>query len=200
MKKKQPKETVLSTLREILTVQNDMRELLGEIRDFTYLSAGKKETIPEVKDNAVTVTFPQLTAKEMIEKYDNKLGDNKILFNPKGWYEKEAFYTLEKPRSGTFKISFELLHKGKSWNECKDLLKEGQSMPNFAECVHLLIHYNDFRNMLENYNWMWTSSHSLERHVVLLGCFDSGGLNVDFVGPYYSHSNLGSCFSLQLKP
>lgn len=172
------KETVLSVLKEI-------RDIL------------KKKEVEPLKElpNSITIDFPSLTAQQMVEDCDNKVDGGKLLYNT-SWYEKEAFYTTEKTRKGTRTINAELLYKGKSWNECKDIAdKEGLSMLNFAEVIWLLKTSKEFRELLTGYNWTWTSSRSSYGYLVDVGRFDSYGADVYRRGPGYSGSDLGVCFS-----
>lgn len=146
-------------------------------------------------------TFPQKTAKEILG--DNKLPNgNPILWNIE-WYKNEDFFTKELPRKGSVTVNLELLHKGKSWDECTKIAKdEGQEMLNFAEVVYLLKTNEQFWKLFENYQYTWTSSRSSFGLLVNVGDADSNGVCGVLDGPRFSYSNLGVCFSRSesLKP
>lgn len=202
MKKKQPKETTLSILK-------DIKKILTRIEKGINTQAVDAINVPsqdiKIAGNTITVEFPQLTAKEMIEQCGNKIGNDKVLYSyPDGWYSDEAFYTSEKPRKGTITVTLELLHKGKSWNECNDIAqKEGITMLNFPEIVYLLINSPAFRKMLEGLNYTWSSSRSARGYLVHIGKCGVGGVLVGGWHPRRSDSGLGVCFShsaSNLKP
>jgi len=90
------KETILDVLK-------DIRNILRE----RAVDAINVESIDESK--YLKITFPEKTAKEIVDECNNKLGSGKLLYNT-SWYEKEAFYTTEKTRPGTRYVSKELVH------------------------------------------------------------------------------------------
>lgn len=192
--KKQPKkkETVLSVLQE-------MRDILKK----AYLPQPTVAELLGTQDNKFlyTVTFPQKTAKEILG--DNKMPNgNPVLYNTE-WYKNENFFTKEFPRKGSVTVNLELLHKGKSWDECTKIAKdEGQEMLNFAEVVYLLKTSEQFWKLFENYQYTWVSSRSSFGGLVSLGNAASGGVRVGRGFPGNSFSDLGVCFSRSesLKP
>lgn len=96
-------------------------EIVGESLASQVLGAPK--FVPEQKpvtNNTITVDFPAFTAKEIMEKVDNKAGDGKLLYlGFNGWYAKEDFYTKEKTRKGKRNIDLFLSMKGKSWTSSR---------------------------------------------------------------------------------
>lgn len=148
-------------------------------------------TAPKEED-FFTVTFPDKTAKEMVNECENKLGKGKLLYDAT-WYEKEDFYTKEKCRVGTFKISKDLIGLGKNWNECKKLVEEkGGTMLNFAETIYL---YNEYFNKtgkyLDSTKWQRTCSRSSLGFLVSLGFGGVDGVYVSRVRPDYCYGGLG---------
>lgn len=141
------------------------------------------------------ITFPNKTAKEIIEACDNKLGDRPFLYSI-SWYKDEDFYTKEKCRKGEREISDEIEHYGKSWNECSILIKG--EMLNFAEYVWVIKCYFEKNGKLpeeNDYKWSWTSSRSSRGYLVYVGSCDSDGVGVYYGRPGRSYSNLGVRFS-----
>jgi len=134
------------------------------------------------------IKFPDLTAKQIVEKYKNKLGKGKLLYDTT-WYEKEDFYTKEKCRKGTREIITDLTPTlGKTWDECKEM----GEMLNFAELLWCVIKIPDF---LKEYKYSWTSSRMSYGYFVSAGNFDDNGGIVCRNGPRYSCSGLGCAFS-----
>lgn len=134
------------------------------------------------------ITFPNLTAKQIVEKYDNKLGKGKLLYDI-DWYKDEDFFTKEKCRKGTREIITDLSKtKGKTWDECSHL---GQ-MLNFAELLWCVIKIPDF---LRGYEYSWTSSRASGGGLVGAGDFDGDGGAVGGRGPGRSRSDIGCAFS-----
>lgn len=132
--------------------------------------------------NTITVTFPSKTAKEIVEECDNKVGNGKLLYNTE-WYKDEDFFKKEKTRKGTKTINLELLHKGKTWDECKELVGE-ENMLNFAEVVYLMREFPEqLKGVLKDWHYTWTSSRDSDGGLVCAGYFDSGGANVSRRGP-----------------
>lgn len=146
-----------------------------------------------VSDKTITVTFPELTVKEIVDSVDNTVDSGKLLYGD--WYHNEAFYTNEKTRPGTRTINLELLHTGKSYDEIKAMGLEN-SMLNFAEVVYLLKESNDFRAMLRYPNisnawWTWTTSRASVGSLVIVGSFDDGGADVGRSSPGRRDGYLG---------
>lgn len=141
------------------------------------------------------ITFPNKTAKEIVDECHNKLGSDKLLYNPKGWYEKEDFYTKERCRQGTKEVSYSIEHYNKSWNEC-NLMGE-ENMLNFAEYIWFIKTYLEETGKYpeENeYKWSWTSSRSSYGRLVYVGCCGGDGVYVYDDEPDYSDSRLGVRF------
>jgi hypothetical protein len=132
------------------------------------------------------ITFPNKTAKEIVEDCNNTLNGHKLLWDT-DWYEDEDFYTTEKCRKGTREIITDMNDTlGKTWNECK----EKGNMLTFAELLWCVIQIPDF---LKN-NYSWTSSSSSGGDFVSAGDFDFGGGSVDGPGPWDSDSDVGCAF------
>lgn len=127
------------------------------------------------------ITFPNKTAKQIVEACDNRLGTGKLLYSI-SWYEKENFYTKEKCRPRTVEVSDEIVGLDKDWNECAELVKkEGGEMLNFAEYVFFITEYfkQTGKYPEENkYLYSWTSSRSSGGYLVGVGECDSGGVGV----------------------
>lgn len=169
------KETILSVLQEI--------------RDLLKI---EKKTISETKSEYIT--FPIKTAREIVTECNNSVAGGKLLYST-SWYESEDFYTKETCRPRTVKIPTEILHAGKSWNECKELIGE-ENMFNFAEIVYMLRESEEFRKLLSSSNpvcYTWTSSRASDGGLVRVGGFDSDGSNVNEWEPGYSVSRVGVC-------
>ena len=134
------------------------------------------------------IKFPNLTAQQIVKKYDNKLGKGKLLSDTT-WYKNEDFYTKEKCRKGTKEIITDLKPTlDKTWDECKEMGK----MLNFAELLWCVIQIPDF---LKKWKYSWTSSRTSHGNFVLAGYFgDDGGYVIGW-GPRYSSSNFGGAFS-----
>lgn len=159
--------------------------LLREIRDLL-----KKEEIAKVEKTPKD-TFPPKTAKEILEECNNSVDGGKLLYSGlTGWYSDQDFFTKEtcRPISMNF---MPLAHKGKSWNECRDL----GEMFNFAEIVYLLRESREFRDMFRGYNWTWTSSRVSGGGLVDVGGFDGRGARVLSRSVDASHDALGLSFS-----
>ena len=66
------------------------------------------------------ITFPNKTAKEIVDECSNTLNGHKLLWNT-DWYENEDFYTKEKCQEGTRNIITDMTDTlGKTWDECKE--------------------------------------------------------------------------------
>lgn len=178
------KETTLSVLKEI-------RDLLKEKQE--------KSIETEVSGDWFEIDFPEVTSEEIIKRTGNKTSTGTpILYYPKGWYEHEAFYTTEKTRKGKSRIKLELVHKGKTFDECKVLVEnEGGEMLNFPELLYFLVEYEKKtgRHLLEDYKYSWTSSRSSGGGLVIGGGFDSDGMGVDGRLPVSAGGRLGVLFS-----
>ena len=133
------------------------------------------------------ITFPSLTAKQIVKKYNNKLGKGKLLYDT-DWYKNEDFYTKEKCIKGTREIIIDLTPTlGKTWDECKEM----GEMLNFAELLWCVI---KIPNFLKN-EYSWTSSRMSRGSFVYAGRFDDAGGDVYGYRPGYSSSNVGCAFS-----
>lgn len=140
------------------------------------------------------ITFPNLTAKEIIEACDNKLGNGKLLFSISR-YKDEDFYTTEKCRPMTVEIDSAVTHLGKTWNKCKALETLGIQMLNFAEMIYFIQEYCKANGTYPDSNWSWTSSRSSRGVLVIVGYCDSDGVRVSDDDPALSGSYLGVRFS-----
>lgn len=190
--KKQNKETVLSVLKEV-------RDLLKEkTAPIVTNSAdmGKSE-ISKITSPSGSITFPSLTAKEIMDECDNKVAGGSLLYKS-GWYDNEDFFTKEKCRPRTVKIPTEILHAGKSWDEI-DRIKGELELFNFAEIVYMLRESEEFRKLLSwegnTVYYTWTNSRDSDGDLVFVGCFDSDGAGVSRWKPGLSDSGMGVCFS-----
>lgn len=191
MKKPTPKkkETVLSVL---LRIEKEIKM----IRSGVAVAVSSNELIrsvtemPVPKANEILVDFAAKTMKEIYEDTGNKAGDGKLLYDV-SWYANEEFYTTEKCRAGKRIVSLDLAHKGKSWNECKGLLKDGEEMLSPAEVVYLLAYVPEYREVLKGWNYTWTSGRVSDGNLVYVGEFGGEGALVsrDSAGP--SDDDLG---------
>lgn len=142
------------------------------------------------------ITFPNKTAKEIMEACDNKLGVGKLLGYPEGWYKYEKFYTEEKCRPRTVYIESEIVGLNKDWHECDELVKkEKGEMLNMAEMVYFIQEYFKEYGKYPDDNYSWTTSRSSDGGLVYVGGADAGGVRVDDGGPGVSRSSLGVRFS-----
>lgn len=147
-------------------------------------------------DKEGTITFPEKTAKQIVEECDNKVDGGKLLWNTE-WFKNEDFYKKETCRPRTVKIPTEILHAGKSWNECKELVGE-ENMFNYAEIIYMLRESESFRKLLSSSNsvcYTWTSSRDSGGRLAFSGHFGSDGVFSSGWGPGGSDSNLGVCVS-----
>lgn len=160
--------------------------VLIEIRDLLKAQQSQFVTKIEENKNSITVTFPQKTAKEMVDECNNTIETGNLIWS--SWMLKENFYTKELPRKGKVTINLELLHKGKSWNECANSVLG--VMLSFPEVVYLVKTNAEVQELLK-YNWTWTTSLSAFSGVVGLGSFDEGGLFVGDNEPGLRLGNLG---------
>lgn len=177
------KETILDVLK-------DIRNLLRE-------KAVDAINVPSIdKSKYLKVTFPNKTAKEIIDECENKLGKDKFLYNTE-WYKNEKFFTEEKCRPGIRYVSKELIGLDKDWNECKELVEnQDGEMLNFAETIFFIQEYFEQTDEYPwNLKWSWTSSRSSFGDLVRAGGCDSGGVDVVRDFPGRSGSDLGVCFS-----
>lgn len=187
------KETTLSVLKEIRSLLSGNQKILLQIFDSVRPPEPKKEL-----EGFIKVNFPNKTAKEIMDECGNKLGNGKLLYNT-NWYENEDFFTKEKCRPGVRYVSKDLIGKGKNWNECSALLKDGEreiEMLNFAEALYFVQEYYKQTNSYPwAGDWSWTSSRSSDGRLVGLGLCDAVGVGVDCFDPRSSDSYLGVCFS-----
>ena len=134
------------------------------------------------------ITFPSLTAKQIVQKYNNKLGKGMLRCHI-DWYENEDFYAKEKCRKGTREIITDLTPTlDKTWDECK---KIGE-MLNLSELLWCVIKIPDF---LREYKYSWTCSRASDGNFVNAGNFDDDGGYVSRDRPGVSYSALGCAFS-----
>lgn len=145
-----------------------------------------------------TITIPAgLTAKKIIKDCKNKTKAGTPVLYSISWYEKEAFYTSEVTRGGTYEI-LTLEQKGKSWNECNEIAtKENTLMFNFAELLYIMVEHEKQtgERLLGGWEYSWTSSRDSDGGLVDVGSFDSEGALVGSDSPGNSRALLGVCFS-----
>lgn len=182
------------------TKKETILSVLIDIRNLLRNQGVDAINVPE-DSNFIKITFPNKTAREIVDECGNKLGTGKLLYNPTGWYEKEDFYTTQKCRPRTVYVSKELIGLNKDWNECKELVeKEKGEMLNFAEMIYFIQeYYKQTGKYPWNLNWSWTSSHSSDGLLVFVGYGDSDGVYVVNDDPRDSVVPLGVCFSA-VKP
>lgn len=117
------------------------------------------------------ITFPNKSAKEIVEECCNKLGSGKLLYST--WLEGQDFFTKEKCRSRTVEVSDQIKHLDKTWDECSDFVKKkGGEMLNFAEYIWFVkCHFERTGKYPEEneYKWSWTSSRSSLGYLVCVG-------------------------------
>lgn len=167
---KNKKETSLSVLKEI-------RDILK----------AHFQPIQVENSKAVTVTFPQKTAKEMIDEVENTIDGYKLVWS--GWMLNEDFYKKELPRKESAVVDLEISNKYKSWDECAAL----GPMLNFPEFIYLLINNETFRK--NSWDWTWLSSRSSGGRLVDVGRFGGSGLLVGSAGPGDRYGFLGVRFA-----
>jgi hypothetical protein len=141
------------------------------------------------------ITFPNKTAKEIVEDCDNKLGDGK-LGDGNSWYKDEDFYTKEKCRPRTAKVG-DIEHLGSTFDECVDSEDPFDEMMNFAEHLWFLLEYWKEHKAYppDILKYSWTSSRSSYGGLVVIGGCDSDGVGVGLWRPDGSGSALGVRFS-----
>lgn len=169
--KKKP-ETILSVLKKMA-------------KDISAIRAALETRVPadqpaKTAEKPPKNTFPQKTAKEILEECGNSVDGGKLLYSGlNGRYATEDFFTKETCRPISMDFT-ELLHKGKSWNECMNIsmLSDSFSMFNFAEVVYLILESKEFRDQLQGWNYTWTSSHDSGGNLVRVGVFADGGADV----------------------
>lgn len=147
------------------------------------------------------LTFPNKTAKEIMDNCDNTLGTGKLLYNTE-WYKKEYFFTKEKCRSITVEIEINLIGKNNNWNECAKLVKKKEGeMLNLAEMLYFYQQYfKETGKYIDELEWSWTSARSSRGRLVGVGFCDSGGVLVGLGEPGRSSSFLGVRFSRSVLP
>lgn len=184
------KETQLSVLQEI-------RDLLkAQTPQVAPISA--KAPSFEEKDGWVLMDFPQITAKELIEEYDNKTSVGTPILYEINWYKDEKFFTTEKTRPGKRWMQKEIGNKGKSWTECNKLAKEQRyELPSFAELLYFLVEYERITGtrLMSDWEFPWTNSRASGGKLVYVGAFDGGGASVGSYRPVVRLDVIGSSFS-----
>lgn len=187
-----------------ITKKISFQERIAIALEDIALSLKVKKTSDELNDliteaenlgNELYITFPEKTAKEIVDKCNNSVAGGKLLYST--WLNDEDFYTKEKCRPRTVKIPTEILHAGKSWSECKDLIGE-ENMFNFAEIIYMLRESALFRKLLSYPNknpawYTWTSSRGSDGFLALAGDFGSDGVRSSGWGPGGSLSGIGVC-------
>lgn len=169
---KQKKETTLSVLQ-------DIRALL-QVNNIEIEGIKQPAIQPVPKPNELTFILPTITAKEIYEQSGNKTSKGTPLIYST-WMLKEPFFTTETTRPGTVVITKDILHKGKSYAECKELLeKDGGEVLNFAEWLYILWQHEKAtgERLFSGYEYTWTSSLVGAGDVSCVGHFGEDGLNV----------------------
>lgn len=186
MKKQTPKkkDTVLSVL---LRIEEYLKALAHKpiVNQLT--------TEPETIVKQIIVDFPAKTMREIYEETDNKIDTGKLLYNIE-WYKNEYFFTTDRCRTGKRVVNLELVHMGKSWNET-DVLRGEDEFLSPAEVTYLLAYVPEYRELLKNYRYTWTSGRASGGDLVRVGSFDGGGVAVLSSAPGDSYGRLGSSFS-----
>lgn len=140
------------------------------------------------------ITFPNLTAKEIVEECKNVLGSGKLLWST--WMEDEDFFTKEKCRPRTVEVTDEIQCLDRNWNQCSEYVNANRGgMLNFAEAIWFLKTYYEKTGKYFDDRWFWTSSRSSRGYLVRVGKCASGGIRVGYGGPGGSDSDLGVVFS-----
>lgn len=183
MKKTTKKKTdpYISYLKKIAENTSAIRTALNLLVSSDTLISSIKETPKN--------TFPALTAKQIMEECNNSVDGGRLLWDTK-WYENDDFFIKEtcRPISTDF-TPFD--YKGKSRNGCEKL----GTMFNFAEVIYLLRENKEFRDMLRNYNYIWTLGRVSGGGFVIVGSFGSDGAFVSSGQPDRSYSDIGVSFS-----
>lgn len=178
---------LMNEIMKITLTKNEIRENFNLNSDV--------EKIQETIKNTYRLNFPTMTAKEIITKCDNKGKGGKILYNT--WMFNEDFYKKEKTREGWKTIDLDLIGKGKTFDECKELAeKSGGEMLNFAEFIYLIVEYEKEtgKRLFEN-EYTWTSSRASGGTLAISGGFGSVGVYSSRWGPRGSASFMGVCVS-----
>lgn len=191
---KTKKETTLSVLKDIRTLlqKADNRASSTAVDALNVITPSAILVgLGYNNDKYWRITFPEKTAKEIMDKCSNKLGDGKFLYNV-DWYKNEDFFTKEKTRPGVRYVAKDFIGQRKDWNECKELVeKEKGEMMNFAELLWLhKTYFEEHKLYLDSNLWSWTSSRSSDGNFVFAGGAGAGGLGVGRGGPGGSGSDI----------
>lgn len=185
-------ETILSILKEI-------RDILKNQQPKESLAAQIRST---PNPDEVTITIPKaMTAKEIYEESKNKTSKGTPLLYSVSWYKDEDFFTTEKTRVKTFTVNKTINHKGKTWQECKDIVEKANGeLLSFAEWLYILwSHEKNTGERLfdgeKQWEYTWTSSRVSDGRLVLVGGFDADGAFVGGRSPAYRYDALGVSFS-----
>lgn len=174
------KDTVLSVLLRIEKELKTIRSGVGIIVSSNSLVKSIEETKPvaslEPKANEILVDFPAKTMKEIYKETGNKAGNGKLLYSI-DWYQNEDFFTKDKCRAGKRIVSLDLKHLGKSWDEIVAMGMQ-EEMLSSAEVTYLLAYVPEYREVLKNWKYTWTSRHDSGGHLVRVGEFDGEGASV----------------------
>lgn len=181
---KSKKETQLTVLKKIA-------KDIAQIRSALSVLVASDNLINSINQKPKNI-FPQKTAKQIIEECNNTCETGKILCSGlEGWFKDEEFFTKETCRPISMEFT-DILHKGKSWEECNKLGK----MFNFAEIIYLLKESKEFRDMIgKQYQYTWTSSLSSDGRLVSVGNFASIGVDASRWEPGSTSSGLGVSLS-----
>lgn len=191
------KDTILSVLieiRDILKYPLLQSSTDGTISKVTGISlAAQILSKPDL--NRVTITIPKgITGQMIYRDSDNKTSKGTPLLYNINWYKDEKFFTTEKTRGGTYTIDKEINHKGKTWQECKDIAeKANDQFLNFAEWLYILWkHEKDTgERLFSKWEYLWTSSRDSDGRLVNVGDFDDYGAHVDGHEPVSRRDDLG---------
>jgi hypothetical protein len=150
--------------------------------------------------NYFKITFPDKTAKEIVDECGNKACKGKLLYDI-SWYKDEDFYTKEKCRAGTREVSIDLIGKGETWNDSKKLVeKEDGEMLNMAEMIWFAKTYlEETGKYLFDGDFSWTSSISSGGSLLRFGYFGSDGAHLHGNRPGRDWTILGSVFSRRIE-
>jgi len=147
--------------------------------------------------------------RELFEKGD-RLGDPKKkksrVFCDQSWYDNEDFATKATTQLGWGLVMKDVLPEslGKNWSDQQRVLEEWAQKNNLdpatvhrrtpVEVVYdLLAYYGGNKEALLENRWDWTATESYDGPPVLVGSFDSDGLNVNPGSREISESYLGVC-------
>lgn len=192
------KKKTIKKVNKYASIESKLDEIITRLGQIVVQTAKSPiESISQkISSNELVVTFPKLTAKEIIDSCNNAIDTGKLTYSGlNGWYKNESFFTQETCREGRRIISLELLHGGKSWNEINAM---GKEMLNLAEVLYLIKEFPQYRELLKYQNtpcYIWTSSRDSDGKLVDVGGFDEEGVSVHSDTPDYRYDSIGVSFS-----